>query len=127
MFMLSIPPATKISPSPTPIIAAASITVFRPEPQILFTVVAPTKGGMPALMAAWRAGAWPCPACTTLPISTSSIELGSILARSTAALMATAPSSEAGTLDSVPWKRPMAVRTALTITTSRSLLIELPP
>ncbi len=33
--------------------------VFMPEPQTLFSVVAPVDSGMPAAIAAWRAGAWP--------------------------------------------------------------------
>ena len=42
-----------------------------PEPHILLTVVQGTELGRPAPSAAWRAGAWPRPAGSTQPISTS--------------------------------------------------------
>ena len=47
------------------------MTVFMPEPHILLTVVQGTDCGSPAPSAAWRAGAWPWPAGSTQPISTS--------------------------------------------------------
>ncbi len=43
-------------------------TAFSPEPQTLFTVTAPTAGGIPAAIAACRAGAWPMPAASTQPM-----------------------------------------------------------
>ena len=69
--MLSIPPATTISASPARIAWAASITALRPEPQTLLIVTQPTWSGTPAPRLAWRAGACPCPAGSTQPISTS--------------------------------------------------------
>jgi len=46
---------------------AASATAFSPEPHTLLMVIAATRGAQPPLRAAWRAGFWPRPACTTLP------------------------------------------------------------
>ncbi len=68
--MLSIPPATTISASPSAIACAASITDFSPEPQTLFTVMHSTEVGSPAKIAACLAGACPTPAETTLPMMT---------------------------------------------------------
>ena len=72
--------------------SCASIAAFMPEPHILLIVVAPVASGSPAPSAAWRAGAWPWPAGSTQPISTSSIASGATPARSTAARIAAAPS-----------------------------------
>ncbi len=87
-----------------------------PEPQTRLIVVAEVVSGRPPASAAWRAGAWPTPAWRTWPIRTSStgVPWGSP-ARSTAARIATPPSSTAGTLESAPPKRPIGVRAALTI------------
>ena len=64
-------PATTTSASPSAIAWAPAMTAFRPEPQTLLRVVAGTVSGMPAKMAAWRAGAWPTPAWSTQPMMTS--------------------------------------------------------
>ena len=87
-----------------------------PEPQTRLIVVADVPLDSPARSAAWRAGAWPTPACSTWPIRTSSIRAvaGSRPARSTAARMATPPSSTAGTVLSAPPNLPIGVRAALT-------------
>ena len=66
--MLSMPPATMIRASPMPIVRAAMMVVMTLDPQTLFTVVAPTEGGMPAPIEACRAGAWPRPALSTQPM-----------------------------------------------------------
>src|SRR5438093_914367 len=71
-----MPPATTTSESPAAIAWAASITAFRPEPQTLLIVRAATLGGRPAPRAAWRAGACPRPAVTTVPRLTSSTASG---------------------------------------------------
>jgi hypothetical protein len=76
-----MPPATTTSLSPVRIACTPSIAAFRPEPQTLFTVVAPVPAGRPAPSAACRAGAWPTPAWSTQPISTSSTCPGSRPAR----------------------------------------------
>ncbi len=68
-----MPPATATSASPARISAAASMIALSPEPQTRLIVVAEVVFGRPARNAAWRAGAWPTPACSTWPISTSSI------------------------------------------------------
>ena len=96
-----MPPATTTSASPALISAAASMIDFRPEPQTRLIVVAVVLSGRPARSAAWRAGAWPTPAWSTWPIRTSSIGVPSGQAgRSTAARIATPPSSTAGTVES---------------------------
>ena len=73
-----------------------------PEPHILLSVVQGTSFGSLALKAAWRAGACPCPAISTLPIRHSSTSMGSIPARSSAARMAAPPSSAAASGASSP-------------------------
>ena len=112
-----MPPATATSASPARISAAASMIALSPEPQTRLMVVAEVPSGRPALSSAWRAGACPTPACRTWPIRTSSIwaVAGSRPARSTAARMATPPSSVAGTVLSAPPNLPIGVRAALTM------------
>ena len=95
--MFSMPPATMMSASPARMICAASVTAFSPEPQSMLSVVAGTSTGSPAPIAAWRAGFWPRPACSTHPSRTSSTSSGATWARSSAALIAWLPSSVAGT------------------------------
>src|SRR5690606_16778254 len=63
-------------------------------------------------MEACRAGAWPTPAVTTQPMSTSSTSSGATPARSSAPRMAVAPSWGAGTDASALPKEPMGVRAA---------------
>ena len=87
-----------------------------PEPHILLTVVQGTDCGSPAPSAAWRAGAWPCPAGSTQPISTSLTSSAFKPARSTAALMAALPSCGAVSGAKAPWNPPMAVRAMPTMT-----------
>ena len=60
--MLSMPPATMQSASPRAIACAARVIALRPEPHTLFTVIAGTAWGSPALSAATRAGLGPMPA-----------------------------------------------------------------
>ena len=71
--MLSMPPDNTISAEPAVMMSWPSMVAFMPEPQTLFTVVAPVASGNFAPRAAWRAGAWPWPAGSTLPMNTSSI------------------------------------------------------
>ena len=97
---------------------AASITAFRPEPHTALMVSAGVSLVMPDFISAWRAGFWPAPAASTWPMMTSPTWSGPILARSSAALMARAPNSVAGTLASEPPNLPTAVRTAETMTMS---------
>src|SRR5581483_2799197 len=69
-------------------------------------------------MAAWRAGAWPTPPCTTLPKITSEMSDASTPARSTAARIAAAPSWGAVSGARPPRKRPIGVRAAERMTAS---------
>ena len=62
-----MPPATIALASPARIAWSASITAINPLPQTLLIVTAPIDAGIPAPIAAWRAGAWPIPADKTLP------------------------------------------------------------
>src|SRR6267378_7526608 len=114
--MDSMPPATMISLVPEARRSCANIAAFIPEPHILFTVVQPAASGKPAPREAWRAGAWPCPAGSTQPMITSCTSAGEILARSTAARIAAAPSSGAAKPFSSPRKAPIGVLAAETMT-----------
>src|SRR6266480_2815408 len=114
--MDSMPPATMISLVPQARRSCANIAAFIPEPHILFTVVQPAASGKPAPSEAWRAGAWPCPAGSTQPMITSCTSAGEIPARSTAARSAAAPSSGAPKPFSSPWKAPIGVLAAATMT-----------
>src|SRR5262245_54524573 len=106
-----MPPATTTSVSSAAMPRAASITAFRPEPQTLLIVRAATLEGSPARIAAWRAGAWPSPAETTLPMITSSTSSGATPARATASLTTIAPSSGAVNPLSVPRNLPVGGKT----------------
>ena len=116
--MLSIPPATTQSASPALIIWAAKLTALNPEPQTLLIVIAGISSGKPDFTAACLAVFWPRPAWITLPMITSSTNSGLIPALLTASLITNAPKSTAGTSFKDPPKVPIAVLTALTITTS---------
>src|SRR5688500_7306558 len=91
---------------------------FMPEPHILLMVVAGTFFGMPAPSAAWRAGAWPSPADSTQPITTSWTSAAATFAAASAPWMAAAPSCGAVAGESTPWNAPMGVRRAAAMTTS---------
>src|SRR5467141_855550 len=114
--MDSMPPATMISLVPEARRSWANMAAFIPEPHILFTVVQPAASGRPAPREAWRAGAWPCPAGSTQPMITSCTSAGLILARSTAARIAAAPSSGAAKPFNSPRKAPIGVLAAETMT-----------
>ena len=114
--MLSMPPATTTLAEPALMASAASMTAFMAEPHTLLSVAAPVEMGRPALMAACRAGACPWPAVSTLPKMTSSTCCGCSPAFSTAALMATPPRSLADSGVKSPWKLPIGVRVAETMT-----------
>src|SRR6187401_267195 len=112
----SMPPATTMVELPEESESNAIIAAFMPEPHILLIVVAGVDLSRPAPSAAWRAGAWPWPAPSTLPKIRSSTSLGFTPACSTAALMATAPSWEALIELNLPCMDPMGVRLAPTMT-----------
>src|SRR5262249_54819099 len=82
---------------------------------------------MPAPRAAWRAGACPRPAGSTQPMITSWMSEGATPAASIAALAAVAPSWGAVTAANTPWKAPIGVRLADTMTTSSLVDMRLPP
>src|SRR5579871_5633572 len=86
-------------------------------------VVAGTLAGTPAPMAAWRAGACPRPAGSTHPMITSCTSAGGSAAASSAPRIAVAPSCGAATGANTPWKAPIGVRRAATMTTSRSDMV----
>src|SRR5512139_962811 len=111
-----MPPATMTSFVPAASRSCASIAAFIAEPHILLMVVQPAASGSPALSEAWRVGAWPWPAGSTLPMITSSTSAGAMPARSTAALIATAPRSLAASDAKSPAKPPIGVRAAPTMT-----------
>ena len=92
------------------------MTAFMPEPQTLLTVRAPTETGMPAFRAACRAGAWPSAAGRTQPMMTSPASAGEMPAWTTAPAMAAAPRSMLLQGANWPWKEPMGVRLAPTMT-----------
>src|SRR5882757_2269305 len=120
--MLSMPPDTTISAEPALIMSCASMVAFMPEPQTLLMVVAPVASGSLAPRAAWRAGAWPCPAGSTQPMNTSSIRSGESLARSTAAPITWEPSLWALNGDRSPMNLPSGVRAAETMTTGSEVV-----
>src|SRR5699024_5004687 len=109
-------PATMTSAEPASRASCPCMTAFMPDPQTLLMVVQPAETGRPAPRAAWRAGAWPTPAGSTQPMMTSETSAPSTPASATAALMAAAPSSGDLTGANWPWKEPMAVRRAETMT-----------
>ncbi len=121
--MLSMPPATITSWLPARSMSCANMAAFMPEPHILDSVTAPADSGRPPLSAAWRAGAWPWPAIRQLPNSTSPTVSGAMPARATAARMAAPPRSCAASDEKSPWKLPMGVRAAPTITTESDMAI----
>jgi len=115
--MDSSPPATAIAASPVRSWSAAIMMAFMPEPHILLMVVAGMFTGMPAPIAAWRAGAWPRPAGSTHPMMTSWMSVPATLAAASAPRIAAAPSCGAVAPESAPWNAPMGVRVAEAMTT----------
>lgn len=124
---------------PLLILCAAIMTVFIPDAHTLFTVVAGVVFGRPAKISAWVDGACPWPACSTLPMYTSSIASFGIPvflvnklwnnlsarmkdkilpALSTVSLITAAPSLAADTDANEPRNEPIGVLTALTMNTS---------
>ena len=112
----SIPPVTTSSWPPARIMRSAISSARIEDAHTLLIVSAGTSFGIPAPTAACRAGAWPAPACSTWPMITYSTSSPSRPTRSSAARIAVAPSSVAGTCARPPPRRPKGVRTAETIT-----------
>src|SRR5262249_45869543 len=90
-------------------------------PHTRLMVSAGTPTGRPALSAACLATFIPTPACSTHPISTSSMSAGDTFARAIASRIATAPRSTADKSLSAPPNDPIGVRHALTRSASTSL------
>ena len=109
--------------SPVAICCAASATLRRPEPQTWLIPKAVRSTGMPACTAAWRGGFCPAPAVSTWPRITSSTSSGRRPARSSAALMAMAPSAWAGRLAKAPLNAPTGVRMAEAMTMSSMVAV----
>ena len=116
MDMDSWPPATMMDASPVWICCMPIATARRPEPHSWLRPQEVVSCGMPAAMAAWRAGFWPWPADRIWPITTSSTSRPSTPARASASRMAIAPNSWAATLANAPLNEPTGVRAALATT-----------
>ena len=120
--MLSKPPETMTSLLPASSRSWLSMVAFMPEPQSLLIVVAPADFGMPAWIAAWRAGPcrWPCG--STQPRITSSTSSAATPALSSAPVIARVPSSGPVASFSTPWKLPIGVRAMPTMTTGSAFM-----
>src|SRR5574343_1864753 len=118
--MFSAPAPTAISQSPSRLDWLADTMACRPEPQRRLTLKAGVVSLQPPLMAATRERYMSLGSVfTTWPNTTWPTSLPSTLARASDSLTTSAPSSVGGTSLRLPPKVPMAVRTALTTTTSR--------
>ena len=111
-----MPPVTTHSSSPARIIASAIWIARIDDAHTLLIVSAGVSIGSPAPTAACRAGACPAPACSTWPMITYSGSPGSRPIRSSAAVIAIAPSWVASYFASPPPSFPNGVRTAETMT-----------
>ena len=101
--------------------AAAKCTACWDEPHWRSTVTPGTDSGQPAPSTALRAMSKVCsPTWLTQPQITSSTTAGSIPERSASALSTRADKSAGCTPDSPPLRLPTGVRTAATITASRT-------
>src|SRR3954447_11757558 len=105
-----MPPPTPTSTSPARIAWSRITPARRPLAHTLLMVSDETALGMPALICAWRDGIWPWPAWRTWPMTTWSTRSGSTSARSSAALIACAPSSVASSVERPPPSFPIGVR-----------------
>src|SRR5437667_11153238 len=122
--MLSAPPATAASTSPSRMYCEALTIACMPLPQRRLSVSAPDSAGSPPLSAATRdrymsfGSVW-----ITLPNTTWPTSSGATFARASASRTQRAPSSVGAKSLSEPPKSPIAVRTPETTTTSRPLFI----
>ena len=112
----SMPPATTMLAEPALIRSCPSMMAFMPEPHTLLRVVAPVETGIPAAIAAWRAGAWPRLAGSTQPMITSETSAAGTPDCSRAAAITVDPRVGDGTPLNWPRKEPMAVRLAAAMT-----------
>src|SRR5438067_1696417 len=117
MFSTPAPITMSWAPDMTP--WAAKFTACCPEPQKRLMVVRGTSTGKPAIRTAARPMFIPCsPVCVTQPTMTSSTLPGSTPARSTTSFNVSASRSSGRTGLNLPLRRPIAVRTASTMTAS---------
>src|SRR5215472_2429224 len=120
--MFSAPPATTTSASPSITICAAETIACSPDPHSRLSVNAGVSTGNPALIVATRerymswTSVW-----MTLPNTTCPISPAATPARLTASRTTVAASSVGGWSLRLPPYLPIAVRTPLSRTTSRSL------
>ncbi len=116
-----MPPVTTTSTSPARIIESAISIARIDDAHTLLIVSAGVSFGSPAPIAAWRAGAWPAPPCSTWPMIAYCGSVASTPMRSSAALITIAPSSVASYFASPPPSLPNGVRTAATMTLRPSI------
>ena len=113
------PPTTTTSSCPAQIAAAALKFVCIDEPHWRSTVVPHTVSGQPATSGTIRPMFQPCsPICVTQPICTSSTSPGSRSCRATRPFSTCAASSSPRVPESDPFRRPIGLRTASTISAS---------
>src|ERR1700678_1161313 len=119
----STPPAIATSFSPKAIDCAAELMACKLEPHKRLIVAPATETGEPASNAAMRATSrLSSPLAFAAPKKISSMRSGSIPVRRTTAETAVAARSSGRTLDNAPRYRPIGVRTASTIQTSRRVV-----
>ena len=115
----STPPPIATSTTPDEMRFAAKWIACWPEPHWRSTVVPGTSIGKPASSTTLRPMFAACsPTCETLPNTTSPTSAGSTPARVTTSRSTFAPSVTGCVPESMPSRRPMAVRTASMMTTS---------
>ena len=126
--MLSAPPPTAMSVSPSMMVCAADTIACSPEPHSRFSVSAGASFATPAFIAATRArymsfgSVW-----ITLPNTTCPTSSPATPARDSASRTTCAPRSVGATSFSPPPKSPIAVRTPDTTTTSRCMAMSVLP
>ena len=88
------------------------MTACKPDAHALLIVSADDVSGMPAPIAAWRAGVWPNPAESIFPITVYSMSWDCKPERLMDSARLMEPSSVAGVVESPPPNLPIAVRAA---------------
>src|SRR5574337_1857677 len=111
-----MPPARPTLQVPASSRSCTSMVAFMPEPHILVRVVDGTAGDRPAPSTAWRAGACFRPAYRQQPRMASSMSAAWLPMSASTPAMAALPSCGAVTGANCPWKAPMGVRRAATMT-----------
>src|SRR5829696_1363161 len=115
----STPHATATSTTPEATRLVATFVACWDDPHWVSTVVTAVVWGSPAVSQAVRPTLKDCsPTWLTQPVTTCSTARGSIPERVTTSLSAVASRSAGWTVDRSPFRRPIGVRAASTITTS---------